>query len=115
MAMQPVAADFALVGLLIKGSWVRVPPGSPSKTCPARRLAFHGIDASRPKAESVTHVSGTKCHPCLGPLSRTSRDSSPACLGIAPSSSDLDRNPLEFSYQKAAPGGRSLRSSGQSG
>src|SRR5712675_2468969 len=32
-------------------------------------LAFHGIHTSRPqKAKSVTHVSGTECHLCLGPL-----------------------------------------------
>ena len=32
-------------------------------------LAFHGIYTSRQKnAKSVTHVSGTKCHLCLGPL-----------------------------------------------
>src|SRR3984893_6270216 len=32
-------------------------------------LAFHGIYTSRrTKAESVTHVSGTFCHLCLGPL-----------------------------------------------
>jgi hypothetical protein len=32
-------------------------------------LAFHGIHTSRTaKAKSVTHVSGTKCHLCLGPL-----------------------------------------------
>src|SRR5882757_11263407 len=32
-------------------------------------LAFHGIHTSRQKkAKSVTHVSGTKCHLCLGPL-----------------------------------------------
>jgi hypothetical protein len=31
-------------------------------------LAFHGIDTSRKKAKSVTHVSGTICHLCLGPL-----------------------------------------------
>jgi hypothetical protein len=30
--------------------------------------AFHGINTSRQKAESVTHVSGTNCHLCLGPL-----------------------------------------------
>src|SRR3954469_1163720 len=30
-------------------------------------LAFHGINTSRQKAKSVTHVSGTKCHPCLRP------------------------------------------------
>src|SRR5215471_2811994 len=37
-------------------------------------LAFHGINTSRPqKAKSVTHVSGTKCHPCLGPLKRSAR------------------------------------------
>src|SRR5438034_952124 len=51
--------------------------GSPSRSRATKRrrssiteLAFHGIDTSRPKAESVTHVSGTKCHPCLGPLTR---------------------------------------------
>src|SRR5437870_11061640 len=51
--------------------------GSPSRSRATKRrrssiteLAFHGIDTSRPKAESVTHVSGTKCHPCLGPLRR---------------------------------------------
>jgi hypothetical protein len=27
---------------------------------------FHGINTSRPKAQSVTHVSGTLCHLCLG-------------------------------------------------
>src|SRR6516162_6168233 len=32
-------------------------------------LAFHGINTSRPQtAKSVTHVSGTECHLCLGPL-----------------------------------------------
>src|SRR3954464_4634096 len=32
-------------------------------------LAFHGIYTSRrTKAESVTHVSGTNCHLCLGSL-----------------------------------------------
>ncbi|WP_247337560.1 MULTISPECIES: hypothetical protein, partial [unclassified Bradyrhizobium] len=32
-------------------------------------LAFHGIYTSRrTKAESVTRLSGTKCHLCLGPL-----------------------------------------------
>src|SRR6267143_2098110 len=31
--------------------------------------SFHGIDTSRLEAaESVTHVSGTFCHPCLGSL-----------------------------------------------
>src|SRR5258705_11757402 len=30
--------------------------------------SFHGIDTSRPKTESVTHVSGTFCHLCLRPL-----------------------------------------------
>jgi hypothetical protein len=35
-------------------------------------LAFHGIHTSRlQKSESVTHVSGTKCHLCLGPLKPT--------------------------------------------
>src|SRR5215475_12450183 len=37
-------------------------------------LAFHGINTSRPqKAKSVTHVSGTKCHPCLEPLIHKNR------------------------------------------
>src|SRR5437762_6807279 len=35
-------------------------------------LAFHGINTSRAqKAKSVTHVSGTKCHLCLGPLTKS--------------------------------------------
>jgi hypothetical protein len=33
-------------------------------------LAFHGINTSRQKAKSVTHVSGTKCHLCLRPLNK---------------------------------------------
>src|ERR1700756_2734636 len=49
---------------------------SPSRSRATKRrrssiteLAFHGIHTSRrTKAESVTHVSGTKCHLCLGPL-----------------------------------------------
>src|SRR5579871_2544388 len=49
---------------------------SPSKSRATKRrrssmteLTFHGIHTSRrTKAESVTHVSGTKCHLCLGPL-----------------------------------------------
>ena len=32
--------------------------------------SFHGIDTSRSKAESVTHVSGTFCYLCLGSLTR---------------------------------------------
>jgi hypothetical protein len=31
-------------------------------------LSFHGINTSSPKAKSVTHVSGTKRHLCLGSL-----------------------------------------------
>src|SRR5581483_5835379 len=38
-------------------------------------LAFHGINTSRPKAKSVTHVSGTKCHLSLRPLSFCPRHS----------------------------------------
>jgi hypothetical protein len=30
--------------------------------------SFHGIHASPGKGETVTHVSGTICHLCLGPL-----------------------------------------------
>jgi len=30
--------------------------------------SFHGINTSRPKAKSVTHVSGTICHLSLRPL-----------------------------------------------
>src|SRR5262249_54231988 len=51
---------------------------SPSRSRATKRrrssmteLAFHGIHTSRrTKAESVTHVSGTKCHLCLGSLIR---------------------------------------------
>src|ERR1700730_15507200 len=49
---------------------------SPSRSRATKRrrssiteLAFHGIYTSRrTKTESVTHVSGTFCHLCLGPL-----------------------------------------------
>ena len=44
-------------------------------------LAFHGIHTSRlqglQKAKSVTDVSGTKCHLCLGPLIDAERGISP--------------------------------------
>jgi hypothetical protein len=51
---------------------------SPSRSRATKRrrssiteLAFHGIHTSRrTKAESVTHVSGTFCHLCLGPLTK---------------------------------------------
>src|SRR3712207_6662705 len=51
--------------------------GSPLRGCATNRRrssitehSFHGIHTSRfwEKAEDVTHVSGTNCHPCLGPL-----------------------------------------------
>src|SRR5215467_2052140 len=49
--------------------------GSPSKRRATNRrrssmteLSFHGIHTLRKKAESVTHVSGTGCHLCLGSL-----------------------------------------------
>src|SRR5215207_3210416 len=54
--------------------------GSPSRSCATNRRrssitehSFHGIHTSRfwEKAEGVTHVSGTNCHPCLGPLMPT--------------------------------------------
>src|ERR1700736_2757739 len=48
---------------------------SPSNSRPTNRRrssmteqSFHGINTSRPKAKSVTHVSGTICHLCLRPL-----------------------------------------------
>src|SRR5580700_2912458 len=51
--------------------------GSPSRSRATNRKrssttehSFHGINTSRQRAKSVTHVSGTKCHPCLGPFSR---------------------------------------------
>src|SRR5215471_20154618 len=53
--------------------------GSPSKRRATNRrrssmteLSFHGIHTLRKKAESVTHVSGTGCHLCLGLLNRVS-------------------------------------------
>src|SRR5205085_1387770 len=52
--------------------------GSPSRMRATKRrrsstteLSFHGINTSRPKAKSVTHVSGTLCHPCLSPHTST--------------------------------------------
>ncbi|WP_210318009.1 hypothetical protein, partial [Bradyrhizobium sp. ERR14] len=52
---------------------------SPSRSRATKRrrssmteLALHGIATSRrTKAESVTHVSGTFCHLCLGPLTES--------------------------------------------
>src|SRR3954452_21015797 len=48
---------------------------SPSSTCATKRSlssiaehSLHGINTPREKLESVTHVSGTFCHLCLGPL-----------------------------------------------
>jgi hypothetical protein len=47
---------------------------SVEKLCDNRRRSsmteqsFHGINTSRQKAKSVTHVSGTTCHLCLRPL-----------------------------------------------
>ena len=43
-------------------------------------LAFHGITTPPPakKAKSVTHVSGTKCHLCLGPLTERLPPSPPS-------------------------------------
>src|SRR5262252_4349553 len=63
---------------------------SPSRSRATKRrrssiteLAFHGIDTSRrTKAESVTHVSGTFCHLCLGPLTCAYRKSHPAILMV---------------------------------
>src|ERR1700749_493883 len=60
---------------------------SPSRSRATKRrrssiteLAFHGIHTSRrTKAESVTHVSGTFCHLCLGPLIRSPSFCSPFC------------------------------------
>src|SRR5260370_39809773 len=44
-------------------------------------LSFHGIHTSRlKKAKSVTHVSGTKCHLCLGPLWRRNAHHRPSSL-----------------------------------
>src|SRR5215208_2595101 len=50
-----------------------IPSPSSSRPTKQRRssiteLSFHGIHTSRPKAKSVTHVSGTNCHLCLRPL-----------------------------------------------
>ena len=40
----------------------------PAKPEGAGCAAVYGIRTLRKKAESVTHVSGTGCHLCLGPL-----------------------------------------------
>src|SRR5690606_26657985 len=51
--------------------------GSPSSRRTTKRIrssitehSFHGIDTSRMRSHAggVTYVSGTECHPCLGPL-----------------------------------------------
>src|ERR1700687_1116215 len=67
--------------------------------------SFHGIDTSPSKAESVTHVSGTFCHLCLGPLSP-----SPVCCRaqqIAVRS--LLTHPHGQFEQRASATGRGLR------
>src|SRR5580693_6764803 len=63
--------------------------GSPSRSRATNRKrssttehSFHGINTSRQRAKSVTHVSGTKCHPCLGPFSVSRR--LPKELHVAP-------------------------------
>src|SRR6516225_10122414 len=55
--------------------------------------SFHGIHASPGKGEGVTHVSGTICHLCLGPLKLRTRlsvahpiDETPVFPPAAPSS-----------------------------
>src|SRR5579871_5566608 len=63
---------------------------SPSKSRATKRrrssmteLTFHGIHTSRrTKAESVTHVSGTKCHLCLGPLIQNWARQNPSFLRL---------------------------------
>src|SRR5882672_8486854 len=42
--------------------------------------SFHGIDTSRSIAESVTHVPGTTCYLCLGPLKILSKIKSSSLL-----------------------------------
>src|ERR1700730_17672015 len=58
-------------------SWQTWDMGSPPSRRTRKRkrssiteLSFHGIHTLQKKAESVTHVSGTNCHLCLGPLKR---------------------------------------------
>jgi hypothetical protein len=71
---------------------------SPSKRRATKRrrssiteLSFHGIHTLRKKAESVTHVSGTNCHLCLGPLTGVSASFHEVPLGSS--------NLTQFNYQ----------------
>ena len=56
--------------------------------------SFHGINTSRQKAESVTHVSGTGCHLCLGPLTM-----SYAAVEVADSHSSMQEATLDSDRQ----------------
>src|SRR5882672_9021943 len=69
--------------------------------------SFHGIDTSRSIAESVTHVSGTPCYLCVGPLKR---------LGLAKPSPPPPRGtPVgPFIHRHVAPGGASFQSARRS-
>src|SRR6266403_539894 len=52
--------------------------------------SFHGIDTSPGKGKGVTHVSGTICHLCLGPLSGNLRQVAKPFLALAQSRFGLD-------------------------
>src|ERR1700692_1124897 len=82
---------------------------SPSKRRATKRrrssiteLAFHGIYTSRrAKAESVTHVSGTFCHLCLGPLNLLKQQNrEPRMRAVQPGSNILFR-PCPRNRQRA--------------
>src|SRR3954471_13316015 len=61
--------------------------------------AFHGINTSRPKAKSVTHVSGTRCHLCLGPLTAPEHDGRVQALRKAPvRKAEPESEPLRAVY-----------------
>src|ERR1700691_5432634 len=68
--------------------------------------SFHGIRTSRQKTESVTRVSGTNCHRCLGaysPRRRTVRAGAgqPAPREAAMKITDVLAYPLAVDYERA--------------
>src|SRR5712664_939295 len=77
---------------------------SPSSKRPTKRTrssitehSFQGI-ASSPRGGSVTYVSGTNCHPCVGSLIPLSYKLTPQLL-LALHRSKLERRSLEVTQQ----------------
>jgi len=82
--------DMATDELKAIGAWVRqFAREGRGPVGPLTEHSFHGIDTSRPLPESVTHVSGTFCHRCLGSLNPSAAQSWEHRRGPVP----VDRSP----------------------